>query len=46
MRIKEHLLNKKSDNIFSIIAHRRILAAALIILIYQFTFEKSDKYNF
>ena len=46
MRMKDHLINKKSDNKFSIIAHRIILLVLLIILIYQFTFEKSDKYNF
>ena len=46
MRMKDHLINKKSDNRFSIIAHRIILLVLLIILIYQFTFEKSGKYNF
>ena len=43
MRMKEHLINKRSENRFSIIAHRIILIVLLIILVYQFTFENTDK---
>ena len=42
MRMKDHLINKRSENKFSILAHRIILAVLLIILIYQFTFRNFD----
>ena len=45
MRMKEHLINKRSDNRFSVITHRIILIVLLIILVYQFTFESIDKMN-
>ena len=46
MRMKDHLINKKTDNRFSIFAHRIILLVLLIIIIYQFTFEKMSKFSF
>ena len=46
MRMKEYLINKRSENRFSIITHRIILVVLLIILVYQFTFENIDKMNF
>ena len=44
--MKDHLINKKTDNRFSIFAHRIILLVLLIIIIYQFTFEKMSKFSF
>jgi len=44
--MKDHLINKKTDKRFSIFAHRIILLVLLIIIIYQFTFEKMSKFSF
>ena len=45
MKIKEHLINKRSDNRIPKITHQIILLVLLIILIYEFTFVSNNPEN-
>jgi len=48
MEMKDHLINKKQENKFSVIAHRIILVVLIMILIYQFIidYDNIDKIYF
>ena len=48
MEMKDHLIYKKQENKFSVIAHRIILIVLIMILIYQFTidYDNIDKTYF
>ena len=47
MQMKEHLINKRPDNKYSIITHRIILIVLIIIILYEYTIDtQMEKMNF
>ena len=47
MKMKEHLINKRTDNKYSIIAHRIILIVFIIIILYEYTIDSNlEKMHF
>ena len=47
MQMKEHLINKRPDNKYSIITHRIILIVLIIIILYEYTIDSNlEKMHF